>query len=126
MTPGTARGRRRSLAIVGIVAVVVAVAAFIGFALVTDSSQGSAAIREAQGSAAAGLERVERQIAARDGRLDVSWSAVPSPGGRGYVVTARLEVQPSGDVAAAQFGVVGDEVAPRNELARQLVDMPTP
>jgi Tfp pilus assembly protein PilX len=104
------------------VAIVVGIA-FLASLAVNDSAGGAAAIEQAQQSAEAGLRETERRIAEMGGALRVSWSAVPSPSGGGYVVAARLVVEPSGEVGTAQFGVARDAVVAQNDLGKRLLDV---
>lgn len=121
---GSGRGRLRAT-VIGI-----AIALVVGIALTVlamrDSGQSATAIEVVQRAVAPGLRDAEERIAAQGGRLRVSWSATPSPGGGGHLVTARLVVEPSGDVGAAQFAVTEGSIAAGNDLAERLVDSSEP
>jgi hypothetical protein len=93
--------------------------------VLSGSSQGSAATDRAKAAAAPGLADLEA-AAARDGEtVAVSWSVVQDPrGGDVHLVTARLELQPSGHISSAGFVVSGDRVEPQDPLARRLTGEP--
>lgn len=118
---GAPAGRGRTWGIAAAIVVVLAVGAWAMIALITSSNAGgSAAIEQAQAAATSGLADLERRAAGQGETLDVTWSAVPSPRGDDHMVTARLELEPSGQVVTAAF-VVGDAgVLPQDVLARRL------
>jgi hypothetical protein len=118
---GAPAGRRRTLAIAAAIVVVLIVGALVMILLIRSSNAGgSAAIERAQATAASGLADLERRAAGQGETLDVTWSAVPSPRGDAHMVTARLELEPSGQVVTAAF-VVGDAgVQPQDVVARRL------
>ena len=89
--------------------------------IASGNAGGSAAIEQAKAAAAPGLADLERRAAGQDQTLEVTWSAVPYPRGDEHMVTVRVELVPSGEVASAGF-VVGDVgVLPQDALARRLV-----
>jgi hypothetical protein len=116
-------GRWRAAALV--VAALVLVVGGTTALVLSGSSQGSAATDRAKAAAAPGLADLEA-AAARDGEtVAVSWSVVQDPRGNDvHQVTARLELQPSGQVSSAAFVVSGDRVEPQDALARRLIGEP--
>lgn len=106
------------MAVVIAIAVAVAVLAVLA---VQDTSQGSVAIRQTQDLVMTTLADTESDIREQGGALDVTWSSTPSPSGGGYLVVARLQVRPSGEVGQAQFVVANGRVSPQNDLARELL-----
>lgn len=120
---GSGQGRR-SPGVAVVIAAVLAVGAVLTLLAAADSGQGTAAIDQVRRAVAPELRDIERRIEDQGGTLRVSWSASPSPSGGGYVVMARVAVEPSGDVGTARFGVRGDRVVAQGQLAQQLLEGP--
>lgn len=114
--------RTRAWLIAAVVVIGVALAAWAMSSLIVSGNSGaSTAIAQVKDAAAPGLADLERAAARRDQRLDVGWSAVPSPRGGAHMVTVRLELLPSGEVASAGFVVTDGRVLPQDPVARRLV-----
>jgi len=85
------------------------------------SSEGASAIKYVKEATALVLARADRRLTTEGKKLEVRWSAVPSPAGGGHVVTARIKIEPPGGLSEALFAVSGTEVSPQNALARSLL-----
>ncbi|HMN99278.1 MAG TPA: hypothetical protein PKD59_07685 [Miltoncostaeaceae bacterium] len=118
-----ARRRRTILAVVlGAFAVLAAGATAL---IVSGSSEGSKALEQAQRAAAPGLQDLQTAAGRRSETVDVTWTTVPDPRGDDVqMVTARLELRPSGQITSARFLVSGSRVIPQDALARRLAEAP--
>ena len=118
--------RRHGWAVaVGVLAVAAIAVALMITLLMENTSEGASAITEAKGSTRVALARVTERVAADGGSLRVTWSEVPSPTGGSHQVTARLEIEPSGEVEQALFVVAGERVIAQNATARRLLAVPS-
>lgn len=121
----TPRRRHAWAVAVGVLALAGVVVALMITLLMQNTSEGASAISEAKGATRAALARATERVAADGGSLRVTWSEVPSPTGGSHMVTARLEIEPSGEVEQALFVVADERVIAQNATARRLLVVPS-